>query len=178
MLRARRRRRPRLSVVLQLLREAQRVHGVDQPRDLDRLLHLVALERADHVPAHGRHRTAALGATRVELVDERGALNQLLHAVLAEIHMAEGDKLADVLDRRVLGHGDEHDVALAAAAPLGGAGHARTDIVVALAQRARQRGVRIGGDRLRLRGCGLGHARHRAAGSVATVRAAHKRRGA
>ena len=129
-----------LGVLLELLGEAQRVDRVDQAHGVDGLLDLVPLQRADHVPAHRRDLRAPLGAAGVELLDDRRALHELLHAVLAEVDMPERDELADVLDRCVLGDGDEHDLARPAAGPLGGARDAATHILVALAQ-----GARVGG---------------------------------
>jgi hypothetical protein len=123
---------------------------------------------------------AALGAACVELIDDGGALHELLHAVLAKIGVTEGDELADVLDRRVLGHRHKHHVARAASALLGGARDAGLHIVVALSQRARVRhgNSHRGGRGLHLHRRCFGGAGHRDAGRVSTLPAAHKRRSA
>ncbi len=119
---------------MNLLRQSKAVHGVNESDEFDHLAHLVALHRADHVPANIRRRAAQLAQPRTVFIDLRRALHQLLHAILAEVLLPKCDQLADLLDRRGLRHHDQLDLLGAATTSARGIGHASLNGFISLAE--------------------------------------------
>ncbi len=131
---------------LNLFDEAQGVDRVDQARDADDLLDLVALEVADHVPADrvrvvdGVGIRSALtnvgddGAAAEQLIHHGGPLGQLQGAAFTEVAVSEADQFADLFHVGVLGDGDNEDLTRLAPALAGRLRDAVHDLPVSLGE--------------------------------------------
>ena len=79
---------------------------MNQPDQGEQLADFIPLQGADHVPAYFLGHIAFLsrppGPQLVQsgeiFLDLSGALNEVLHAVLAEVEMAQFDEIADLIE--------------------------------------------------------------------------------
>jgi len=152
---------------MDLLGKAQVVHRVDEAARLDRLAHLVALQRSHHVPAQLRRRAPGeLVLPGKVLAHLRRALHELLHAVLAEVSASELDQLVYLVKRCGLAHHHQEHLRWRAARTHCRLSDSRAHQLVALPKRSRNSlGIRAcHGQSLlvaaRLPAPGTGHGRH------------------
>ena len=127
---------------------------MNQPGCLNSLLDLVALHRADHVPAHRGRCSTKFGVARAPLIDLRGSLQELLHAVLCKVHLAQLHEFANLFHRTTLGNHHQHDVFWSTASDLGSRGDTGLHIHVALLEGGAVRVLRSGSHARRIRARG------------------------